>query len=283
MSLQGPNDVGQSAGQPWEVVPGSNVYGSDGEKIGVVDMIQPNYLTVAGGFSFATARYIPASAIAYVDPNAVYLKVTSTEIAGQPWEVVPDDEGAPAREQQLAPEQRVDQDAADLTGAPDSATDDQVLELREEHLVARKERRQVGEIGVRVEVDELPGRLAVDAMREEVEIEHVPIGQMVTERRPPWEEDDVLVVPVYEEQLVVVKRLMLREQLRIRRVGVTERQLFEDTLRRERLVVEDPNQTGLVHEQYATVEDTPAAEAGGTQDTNAEDSSLGTRVKKMFS
>src|SRR5207247_10618278 len=57
---------------------------------------------------------------------------------------------------------------------------------------------------------------------------------------------------VYEEQLVVTKRLVLREQLRIRRVRTTERQLFEDTLRRERAVVDDPGRTGLVRELHPT-------------------------------
>jgi uncharacterized protein (TIGR02271 family) len=111
----------------------------------------------------------------------------------------------------------------------------------------------------------------VDAVREEVMVDHEPVGQVVSERDKPWEEDGVLVVPIYEEQLVVTKRLVLRERLRIRRVGVTERQLFQDTLRRERLVVEDPQHTGLVHERYPTDGGTDAAaeaeqtHAGGEQ------------------
>jgi len=126
------------------------------------------------------------------------------------------------------------------------------LELREEQLVAHKELRELGEIVVRTEVDDVPGHLEVDAYREEVFVEHEPVGQVVSERDKPWTEDNVLVVPVYEEQLVVTKRLVLRERIRIRRVATTERQLFEDTLRRERLLVEDPSDTGLVHEHYPT-------------------------------
>jgi uncharacterized protein (TIGR02271 family) len=139
-----------------------------------------------------------------------------------------------------------------------------IIELREEQLVARKELRELGEVEVRTEVDDVPGRLEVDAYREEVEIEHEPVGQVVSERGQSWEEDGVLIVPVYEEQLVVTKRLVLRERLRIRRVGTTERQLFEDTLRRERLVVDDPQHTGLVHEQY------PTGEPGGEHPTDAD-------------
>jgi uncharacterized protein (TIGR02271 family) len=130
------------------------------------------------------------------------------------------------------------------------------LSLREERLVARKELEQVGEVVVRTEVDEVPGRLEVEALREEVEVEHQPLGQVVSERREPWEEDGVLIVPVYEEQLVVTKRLVLREQIRIRRVRTAERQLFEETLRRERAVVDDPGRPGLVRELHPT--DPPA-------------------------
>jgi hypothetical protein len=57
----------------------------------------------------------------------------------------------------------------------------------------------------------------------------------------------------------VTKRLILREQLRIRRVATTRRELFEDTVRRERLVIEDPQHTGRVHERYPT--DAPSGES----------------------
>ncbi len=142
--------------------------------------------------------------------------------------------------------------------------DEQILELREEELVVQRELEEVGQIHVRTIVREEPARLEVEARSEEVEIEHVPVGQTVTERREPWEEDDVLVVPVYEEQLVVTKRLVLREHLRIRRVGTMRRELFEDTLRRERVVVDDPNNTGLVREHYPADEQSePEPEGDG--------------------
>lgn len=129
---------------------------------------------------------------------------------------------------------------------------EETLELREEQLVPHKELRELGAIEISTEVEEVPGRLEVDAYREEVIIDHEPVGQVVSEREAPSESDGVLIVPVYEEQLVVVKRLVLRERMRIRRVGTTERQLFQDTLRRERLLVQDPQETGLVHERYST-------------------------------
>ena len=144
------------------------------------------------------------------------------------------------------------------------------LDLREEELVAHKEMRELGEVVVRTEVKDVPGRLEVDAYREEVQVEHVPMGQVVTERREPWEEDGALIVPVYEEQLVVVKRLVLREQLRVRRVGVTERQLFEDTLRKETASVDDPERTGLVQEIYPRQENDRERDAAAHPSDGAE-------------
>jgi uncharacterized protein (TIGR02271 family) len=175
------------------------------------------------------------------------------------------------------------QGQADLDTAAEETS--RTLELREEQLVAHKDLREMGTIEVRTEIEEVPGRLEVDAYREEVVVEHETVGQVVSERDKPWEEDDVLVIPIYEEQLVVTKRLVLRERMRVRRVATTERQLFQDTLRRERLVVEDPQHTGLVHEQYpaAHPESSPKDESSDLSTRNEPESGfLGNLVRKAL-
>jgi stress response protein YsnF len=75
----------------------------------------------------------------------------------------------------------------------------------------------------------------------------------VRARVEPWEEGDALVVPVYEEQLMVVKRLGLRERPRIRRRRTAGTRVVEEPVGRERLVIEDPPNTGRVRELSATV------------------------------
>ncbi|MBV9581401.1 MAG: DUF2382 domain-containing protein [Chloroflexi bacterium] len=161
-------------------------------------------------------------------------------------------------EPKVAPSGKVpDEDGGAAEPVLDEARE--TLELREERLVAQKQTRELGAIELHTEVESVPGRLEVDAVREEVVVEHEPVGEVVAERLPPWEEDGVFVVPIYEERLVVSKRLVLRERIRIRRASSTERQLFEETLRRERLVVTDPQQTGRVREVYST-EDEQAEE-----------------------
>ena len=80
-------------------------------------------------------------------------------------------------------------------------------------------------------------------------------------REAPWEEDGTYIIPVYEERLVLTKQLVLREYLRVERVPTTERQQFADTVRRERLVVEDPDHTGRVHEEYVAPTSIPRTDS----------------------
>lgn len=126
------------------------------------------------------------------------------------------------------------------------------LPLVEERLVADTTERQLGTVRIRTVPEETTGRLEVAAERDEVFVEHVPVGSIVSERREPWDDDGTLVIPVYEEQLVVSKRLILREEIRVRRTPTTDVQIVEDTLRRDRLVIEDPDHTGAIREQYPT-------------------------------
>jgi uncharacterized protein (TIGR02271 family) len=117
--------------------------------------------------------------------------------------------------------------------------EERVIELREEQLVANKRLHHLGEVVVRTEVETLPAHVEVDTLREQVEVVREAVGKPVDEREPPREEDGEIIVPIYEEQLVVTRRLVLRERVHIRRLQHKERHVVDDTVKRERLVVED--------------------------------------------
>lgn len=121
--------------------------------------------------------------------------------------------------------------------------------LHEEELIARREMRPAGTVTIRTETEEFPGRVEVDAVREEAEVAHVPVGETVSERRDPWEQDGAMIVPVYEEQLVVQKRLFLREYVVVRRFATTEHRELQQPLRREKVVVEPPEDAELLRER----------------------------------
>jgi stress response protein YsnF len=92
------------------------------------------------------------------------------------------------------------------------------IELVEERVVLGKELRDVG--GVRVSTrTEVATEMVADTLQETaVEVEHVPVGRFVDAAEEPRVEGDVTVVPVYEERLVVEKRLYLVEEVHLRRV-----------------------------------------------------------------
>jgi uncharacterized protein (TIGR02271 family) len=150
---------------------------------------------------------------------------------------------------------------AERAGEPEPATS--TMQLREERLIIEKDVHTIGEVVLRKVVEQIPQQVEVDATHDEVEVEYVSVGEVVKQRRPPWFEDDVLVIPVYEEQLVVTRQIVMREQVRVRRSPVTERHILSDALRRENAVVEDPQQTGRVTEHLPSQELEPLEEAPG--------------------
>lgn len=80
--------------------------------------------------------------------------------------------------------------------------------------------------------------VALPLRSDAVEIERVSLNRVVAQASPIRYEGDVTIVPVYEEQLVVTKQLVLKEELRITRrssVRAGEPQRF--TLRREEIEI----------------------------------------------
>jgi uncharacterized protein (TIGR02271 family) len=73
--------------------------------------------------------------------------------------------------------------------------------------------------------------------REKVEVERVAIGQPVETMPPVREEGDYLIIPVVEEVLKIERVLVLKEEVRIRRVQHTERYQERVTLRSQQAVV----------------------------------------------
>ncbi len=150
-------------------------------------------------------------------------------------------------------------EALDLGGREQQQPEltDETLDLHEEELVPHKEMREAGTVTLRTEIEEYAARIEVEALREEVEVEHVPGGEEVSEREEPFERDGAMFFPVYEEQLVVSRRLILKEYLKVRRVRRAERRVFEDRLQREHALVEHPENTPLLRESHEEPEKRP--------------------------
>jgi len=75
------------------ITEGTDVYGSDGEKVGSIVSVGPNYVVVEKGFFFPTDYYIPVSAIAGAQGGRVQLNVPKDAALNQGWDAVPADYG----------------------------------------------------------------------------------------------------------------------------------------------------------------------------------------------
>ena len=117
-----------------------------------------------------------------------------------------------------------------------------VLPLVEEALRVGKRRVETGRVRVSVSTETEERRLRETLRTERAEVERVAVGRELAEgEQAPTarrEEDGTLVVPVLEEVLVVERRLVLREEIRLRLVAAEEAVEQPVTLRRQRAVVE---------------------------------------------
>ncbi len=68
---------------------GWDVFGSDGDKIGDVSDVGPNYVLVTKGFLFTKDIYIPTSAITGIENDRVYLNIAKDQVDSMGWDQAP--------------------------------------------------------------------------------------------------------------------------------------------------------------------------------------------------
>lgn len=73
--------------------------------------------------------------------------------------------------------------------------------------------------------------------QQQVEIERVPLDQPVDDVPPVRQEGDVIIVPIVEEVISLERHLVLKEEVRIRKVETTEKYQDEVTLHKQEAVV----------------------------------------------
>ena len=105
-----------------------------------------------------------------------------------------------------------------------------------------KRRVETGRVRISV-VTDLEERLVRETLRSErVEVERVEVGRELAPGEPAPSlrraSDGTLVVPVLEEVLVVERRLVLRQEIRLRTIAAEDTVEQPVTLRRQRAEVE---------------------------------------------
>jgi uncharacterized protein (TIGR02271 family) len=105
--------------------------------------------------------------------------------------------------------------------------------------VPRVERvaRETGKVELTKTVEEWIEHIDEPLTSEEVEVERVTVNRPVDEAPTIRHEGDTLVIPLLEEVLVVQKQLVLREEVRVRKLRREVHAPQEVSLRRERIDV----------------------------------------------
>ncbi|MEZ0171107.1 YsnF/AvaK domain-containing protein [Microvirga sp. TS319] len=113
----------------------------------------------------------------------------------------------------------------------------EVIPLAEETVSVGKRQVVTGRVRVRTVTDTVEELAHAGVQRETVEVTRVPVDRMVDTVPGIRTEGDVTIVPVVEEVLVVEKRLVLKEELHIRRQISTEEVEVPVSRRKQRAVV----------------------------------------------
>jgi uncharacterized protein (TIGR02271 family) len=112
------------------------------------------------------------------------------------------------------------------------------IPLVEERISVGKRQVEAGRLRIRVSVDQREERVPVTLAYDEVEIERVPKNLPLSELPSVRLEGNTTVIPVVEEVVVVEKRLLLVEEIHVRRKTGSSTDEISVPLRSEQALIE---------------------------------------------
>jgi uncharacterized protein (TIGR02271 family) len=139
-------------------------------------------------------------------------------------------------EEAQASEEATVQSRPDRDSDPEEAGET-VIPLLAEEVTVSKESVETGRVQVSRITHEREQLIDELLAHQTVEIDRTPIGRQVETMPAIKEEGDTIVIPIVEEVLVVERRLLLKEEVRVRRVRSTQQHRETVTLRHHEAVV----------------------------------------------
>jgi len=126
-----------------------------------------------------------------------------------------------------------------------AGSDSAVIPVVAEELQVGRRTVETGRVRLRKLVREEREVVDQPTLHEEVTVERVPINQIVEHAPAPRQEGDTIVFPVVEEVLVVERRLMLKEEVRVTKRVTETHEPQTVTLRSEEVKIERvPGESG---------------------------------------
>jgi len=116
----------------------------------------------------------------------------------------------------------------------------------EEELVTGTQARKTGSVRVTKTVEQVTQPTELTGFREIVQVNRVPVNSVVSSMPQIREEGETLIVPVVEEEVIIEKRLVLKEEIHLLRQRVPSQVPGSVTLGRERVRIERLDAEGNV-------------------------------------
>lgn len=215
-----------------DVHTGMDAYSVDGEKLGEVERLDSDSVTIEKGWFFPKDFTIRYDDIVDIREDHVVVSRSRADLEG--WR----DEGYSGWEEydQANEESRMDTDRQTRRGA--SSKDETRIPIREEELEAEK-RQHEGDVRLKKVVHTETQHMKVPVQKEEVIIERVPIeeSEMRETGDVEFREEEVRI-PIVEEEVEIRKRPVVKEEVRAHKETRTEQRDVRGEVRKEDVKVE---------------------------------------------
>jgi len=257
-----------------QVQVGSDVYGSDGDKVGTVAEVQPSYLVVEKGFFFPTDYYIPMSAITQVQDGQVVLNVSKDTALHSGWETIPDSSSTTLSDMGTTAMPATDVvsgttvDAAtwqtdtgvgqtgqrQVAGYEATSEDELVIPVREEELTATVRETEAGAARIQKRVVAEDRVLEVPVTEEQIRVERRVVDRPASEIDADAFQETVIDVPLTQQDVELRKQARVAEEVVVSKEAIQHTEQVRGTVRREEVdVVDETGTTGLINDTNSRV------------------------------
>ena len=119
----------------------------------------------------------------------------------------------------------------------DNPLDQVVIPLLAEEISVGKKKVTTGRVKVSTVTHSREEQIEQLLASDRVEVERVPMGQVVPRIPEVRTEGDITIIPVVEETIVLQRQLVLKEEVRVRRIHETQNYRESVVLRQQEAVI----------------------------------------------
>ncbi len=217
-----------------EVTKGAEVFDANGEKVGKVVEVGRNSFKVEKGFIFHKDMHLPMSAVTQADGRNVRLRVPKDQVMTMGTEQLPAEDhawyGTTAAETGRTAER----------GRTGREGETKSVPVIEEELKAGVREKEGGMARVTKNVVEEQKSIDVPVQHEEVYVTERKVNRAATKEDLAMMDRDI-EIPLKQQEVVTSKEAVVTGEVNIRKEVKRDTERVTDTVRREEVHVEDPN------------------------------------------